>query len=299
MSSYIVVLLSKGIKLLTVLIHKHTEKGTLYYNEIRWLQRNWRQSDIWVRYHWELRDNNFVYGPDLTHKNLPFFFFLSCQENLYWSIPSVMVLKSILRIVEDPKPKSRFETWCWHPSSVHFSCVQLFVNPWTAASQASLSITNSWSLLKLMSIESVMLSNHLILCHPLLLPSIFPSIRVFSNDPFLLISWLQSPSAVILEPKKIKFITVSIAPCWCRFDNRWAARHKGIPWVLLLVKGCSPRMSCADGFYKKMESKWSTTQMRKTEAIYSELVEVKRVNHHHLHLADSQSQAVKWERFIV
>ena len=62
------------------------------------------------------------------------------------------------------------------------SHVQLFATPWTAAHQASLPITNSWSLLKLMSIESVMPSNHLILCHPLLLlPSIFPSIRVFSN----------------------------------------------------------------------------------------------------------------------
>ena len=61
-------------------------------------------------------------------------------------------------------------------------CVWLFVIPWTAACQASLSITNSWSLPKLMSIESVMPSNHLILCCPLLLlPSIFPSIRVFSN----------------------------------------------------------------------------------------------------------------------
>ena len=62
------------------------------------------------------------------------------------------------------------------------SSVQLFVTPWTVARQASLSITNSWSLPKLMSIESVMPSNHLILCHPLLLlPSIFLSIRVFSN----------------------------------------------------------------------------------------------------------------------
>ena len=60
------------------------------------------------------------------------------------------------------------------------SCVQLFVTPWTTACQASLSITNSWSLLKLTSIESEMPSNHPILCHPLLLPpSIFPSIRVF------------------------------------------------------------------------------------------------------------------------
>ena len=68
------------------------------------------------------------------------------------------------------------------------SRVQLFATPWTAALQASLSITNSQSLLKLMSIESVMPSNHLILCHSLLLlPSIFPSIRVFSNESVLCI----------------------------------------------------------------------------------------------------------------
>ena len=70
------------------------------------------------------------------------------------------------------------------------SRVQLFAIPWTAAHQASLSITNSQSLLKLMSIESVMPSNHLILCHPLLLPpSVFPSIRVFSNESVLHIRW--------------------------------------------------------------------------------------------------------------
>ena len=76
-------------------------------------------------------------------------------------------------------------------SSVHqFSRVQLFATPWTAACQASLSITNSQSLLKLMSIESVMPSNHLIFCHPLLLlPSVFPSIRVFSNKSVLCIRW--------------------------------------------------------------------------------------------------------------
>ena len=70
------------------------------------------------------------------------------------------------------------------------SRARLFVTPWTTACQASLSITSFRSLLKLMSIESVMLSNHLILCHPLLLlPSIFPSIRVFSNDSILHIRW--------------------------------------------------------------------------------------------------------------
>ena len=68
------------------------------------------------------------------------------------------------------------------------SHVRLFTTPWTTARQASLSITNSWSLLKLMSIESVMPSNHLTLCHPLLLlPSIFTSIRVFSNESILYI----------------------------------------------------------------------------------------------------------------
>ena len=72
------------------------------------------------------------------------------------------------------------------------SRVQLFVTPWTAALQASLSITNSQSLLKPMSIESVMPSNHLILCHPLLLPrSIFPSVKVFSNESVLHIRWPQ------------------------------------------------------------------------------------------------------------
>ena len=70
------------------------------------------------------------------------------------------------------------------------SHVQLFVTPWSAAGQVSLSITNSRSLLKLMSIELVMPSNHFILCCPLLLPpSIFPSIRVFSNESALHIRW--------------------------------------------------------------------------------------------------------------
>ena len=70
------------------------------------------------------------------------------------------------------------------------SCVQLFSTPWTAARQASLSITNSRSSPKLMSIESVMLSNHLILCRPLLLlPSIPPNIRVFSNESTLRMRW--------------------------------------------------------------------------------------------------------------
>ena len=104
------------------------------------------------------------------------------------------------------------------------SCVRLFVTAWTAAHQASLSITNSQSLLKLISIESVMPSNHLILCRPLLLlPSIFPSIRVFSNGSVLPIRW-----------PKYRSFSFSISP---------SNEHSGlisfrIDWIdLLAVKG--------------------------------------------------------------
>ena len=93
-------------------------------------------------------------------------------------------------------------------NSMSFSSLQslrhvwLFATPWTAARQASLSITNSRSLPKLMSIESVMPSNHLILCHPLLLlPSIFPNIRVFSNESALRIRWPKYQSfSFIISP---------------------------------------------------------------------------------------------------
>ena len=88
---------------------------------------------------------------------------------VYKSLPSVLINQLIIQ----------------YSSVQSLSRVQLFATPWTAACQASLSITNSWSLLKLMSIESVMPSNHLILCRPLLLPpSIFPSITVFSKSQF-------------------------------------------------------------------------------------------------------------------
>ena len=85
-----------------------------------------------------------------------------------------------------------FTFYCSFICSVQFShsvVSNSFGIPWTAAHQASLSITISWSLLKLMSIESVMPSNHLILCHPLLLPSIFPRVRVFPSESTLRIRW--------------------------------------------------------------------------------------------------------------
>ena len=121
---------------------------------------------------------------DLSHTSL------SCQPNktfsyspfvlfFYWSIVALLVLVSVVQQNESAI------------SSVQLlSRVRFFTTPWTAARQASLFITNSRNLLKLMSIESVMPSNHLILCHPLLLlPSVFPSIRDFSNELVLRIRW--------------------------------------------------------------------------------------------------------------
>ena len=98
------------------------------------------------------------------------------------------IKKSLAPIFID---KFRRATWSAPLSSVQpLSHVRLFATPWTAARQASLSITNPWSLLTLMSIESVIPSNHLILCHPLLLlPSIFPSLKVFSNESVLHVRW--------------------------------------------------------------------------------------------------------------
>ena len=96
-----------------------------------------------------------------------------------------------------------FTCWTQFHSVQSLIYVQLFVTPWTAAHQTSLPITNCWSLLKFMSIESLMLSNHLILCHLLLLPrSIFSSIRVFSKESVLHIRW----------PKYWSFSFTSVLP---------------------------------------------------------------------------------------
>ena len=96
------------------------------------------------------------------------------------------------------------------------SCVWLFVTPWTAASQASLSITNSQSLPKLTSIDLVMPSKHLILCHPLLLlPSVFPSIRVFWNETVLCIRWLKYWSfSVSISPSNEYSLRVPSSSFW-------------------------------------------------------------------------------------
>ena len=116
----------------------------------------------------------------------------------YWNMQQVMVIYQMCTHTRASTTSTLFQF-----SSVQsLNRVRLFATPWITACQASLSITNSWSLLKLMSIESVMSSNRLILCRPLLLLlSIFPSIRVFSNESALHIRWPKycaSASASVL-----------------------------------------------------------------------------------------------------
>ena len=107
-----------------------------------------------------------------------------------------------------------------------FSHIQLFGTPWTVVRQASLSITNSQSLLKLMSIESLMPCNNLILCRPLLLPSILSRIRVFSNESVLFIRWPKywsSASASVL-PKNIQDWFPLGWPAWISLQSKGLSR---------------------------------------------------------------------------
>jgi len=135
---------------------------------------------------------------DLPLLVVPTFPELCCSESTLespsYSLQSVFfsLMKPIVKRSASDVANSQGRSWITQVlSSVQsLSRVRLFATPWTEASQASLSITSSWSLPKHMSVESVMPSNHLILCRPLLLlPSIFPSIRVFSNESALHIRW--------------------------------------------------------------------------------------------------------------
>ena len=133
----------------------------------------------------------------------------------------------LLRLCTTQPPAPPFHPsrlfFTYHFSSVQpLSHIQLFVTLWTAAHQASLSITNAWSVLKLMSTESVMPSNHLILCYPfLLLPSIFPSIRVFSIYLVLCITWSKYWSfSISLSSEYSELISCRID----RFDLRAVPR---------------------------------------------------------------------------
>ena len=138
---------------------------------------------------WDIRTMVFTYSFLIV--DFFFLFFLIIRGLIYMKKEKTIALQwkdwspqFSYKQLYQPKPKAlQF-------SSVQmFSHVRLFRTPWIAARQASLTITNSRSLSKPTSIELVMPSNHLILCHPLLLPSIFPSIRVFSNESGLHIRW--------------------------------------------------------------------------------------------------------------
>ena len=135
-----------------------------------------------------------------------------CSLNSFYPITPAKNLEIIF--VLSPLPLSSVQS----PNHVQF-----FATPFNTTRQASFSITNSWSLLKLMSIKSVMPSNHLILCRPLLLPSIFPSIRVFSNESVLHIRW-----------SKYWTISFSISP-----SNEYSGLNSfRIDWLnLLAVQG--------------------------------------------------------------
>ena len=127
------------------------------------------------------------------------------------------------------------------------SRVQLFVTSWTAACQASLSFTISWSLLKLMSIESVMPSSHLILCHPLLLlSSIFPSIRAFSNELALRIRWPKYWSFSISPSNEYSGLISFRIDCPYNVENSaWffsLAQLTSAALPLVQIKNSGPRM---------------------------------------------------------
>ena len=128
------------------------------------------------------------------------------------------------------------------------SCIQLFVTPWTAPCQAPLSFTTSWSLLKFTSIESVMLSNHLIFCRCLLLPSVFPSIRIFSSESVLCIRWPEYWS-----------ISFSICP-----SNEYSGLISfRIDWFDLEIEGVSRVFSSTTirkhQFFSAQPSLWPTS----------------------------------------
>ena len=128
----------------------------------------------------------------MNFRHQKIFFMISGHQHISCSIFSMFLLASsshLTSVFQLPRCLFGNHNQVFVVVVQSLSCVQLIATPWTAARQASLTFTISRSLLKLISIESVMPSNHLILCCPLLLLSIFPSIRVFSNESALRIRW--------------------------------------------------------------------------------------------------------------
>ena len=191
------------------------EPGGLQSRGSQKIRQDWVHSHAHIQVSWKGFPDLSGWGISATYRSPPYWvsFFLVPD-----TMAGVHVFMQLFNTSLDSLEAPQRQAWEWPPlttvslvsasrmgtwraqkrlqglpcfSSVQLlSCVQLFAIPWTAACQASLSITNSWSLLKLMPIESVMPSNHLILCRPLLLlPSVFPSIRIFSSESVLCFSW--------------------------------------------------------------------------------------------------------------
>ena len=142
-----------------------------------------------------------------------------CYGLLGWQIPSIKIYYTLTEL---PSTRAIIRT----QSVQSLSHVQLFVTPWIAGCQSSLCITNSRSLLTLMYIQSMMPSNHLILCHPFLLPSIFPSIRIFPKESVLHIRWPKywgfsfsiSPSNEYSGSLSIIRTILLLKMCWVNSD---------------------------------------------------------------------------------
>ena len=158
---------------------------------------------------------------------------LNCSRNL--SIKGRDESRTLSKSLEQEVVNDSLQAGSWHSfkkvkfylNTVQFSCsvVSNSATPWTAACQASLSITNSWSLFKLMPIESVMPSNHLILCHPLLLPSVFPESGSFQISQFF-----TSGGQSIGISASTSVLPMNIQD---RFHLGWTG------WISLLLKGLS------------------------------------------------------------
>ena len=164
--------------------------------------------------------------------------FLVGVTGVWWLVGGASSWSSVGRVMSKGVYRGSCEVRKSFSSVQSLIHVRLFVTSWTAAQQASLSITNSWNLLKLMSIESVMPSNHLIICCPLLLlPSIFPSIRIFSNESAFHMRWPKywsfsfniSPSNESQDLFPLGwtgFISLQSKGLWGVFSNTTAQKHQ-------------------------------------------------------------------------
>ena len=211
------------IKECTWVSSNHVDEPRAYYTE-------WIQSE---------REKYCILIYTVIHKILYIAYIWNLERQYQWPYMQSSKEDRLLDSARESKSGMIWNMYIQSFQSVQsLSRVRLFATPRTAAHQASLSITNSWSLLKLISIESVVPSNHLILCCPLLpLLSFFPSIRVFSNESVLCIRWPKYWSFSLKTPPLNMYITICKTGEPCKF-NAWSRAPKasvlgqprGIEW---------------------------------------------------------------------